>query len=193
MRLPVGTRHPLVLNTPPASLGGFALFPFWMIPAGIGWVWTAFRFYHRKSWRWRAGIRLVDKLQGFEGPNREARIIGYLRKVDPLVFEEAILEAYRRKGVPILRNARYSGDGGIDGRLFMGGRKVIVQAKRYGGAINPRHVTDFAHVLEREGAAGGLFVHTGRTGGMSRDAISSSRVEIRFVSGEKLVKLMTRE
>ncbi|MEX6059375.1 restriction endonuclease [Enterobacter hormaechei] len=41
--------------------------------------------------------------------------INYLRKIDPFVFEELLLEGFEAHGFRTIRNKRYTGDGGIDG------------------------------------------------------------------------------
>lgn len=116
--------------------------------------------------------------------------MAYLRKINPYVFEEAILEALEKQGHRIVRNKAYSGDGGIDGKVFIEGRLHLIQAKRYSSAIDPGHVRAFDAVIGRHYAHGGLFVHTGRTGKSVRgiEAVSSGR--IRIVSGEALLSLL---
>ena len=47
---------------------------------------------HRR--RIRAARRVLAKIADWEAP----RIFGYLRKIDPLSFEELTLEAFRRSG-----------------------------------------------------------------------------------------------
>lgn len=56
-----------------------------------------------------------------------ASTIAYLRRIDPLVFEELVLSALARRGYAILRNERYSGDGGIDGRVWINGQCRLIQ------------------------------------------------------------------
>nr|WP_225226253.1 restriction endonuclease [Komarekiella delphini-convector] len=87
-----------------------------------------------------------------------------MRKIDPFVFEELLLTCFERQGYNIRRNKRYTGDGGVDGCIWLHGSLYLVQAKRYKDAINPVHVEEFAQVIARRGAAGGYFVHTGRAG-----------------------------
>ena len=65
---------------------------------------------------------------------READSAGkmaYLRKINPYVFEELVLDGFRSKGYGVKRNRRYSGDGGIDGRVYLDGKEYLVQCKRY--------------------------------------------------------------
>jgi hypothetical protein len=55
----------------------------------------------------------------------------YLRKVNPYVFEEMILTALERRGIPVRRNNRYSGDGGLDGQFWVGSQRWVVQASAF--------------------------------------------------------------
>lgn len=138
--------------------------------------WTLPRSHKRRI---RAARRVLARVEGWEAP----RVFGYLRKIDPLSFEELALEAFARAGHRVKRGRRYSGDGGIDGHVWMDGRWVPIQCKRYRNAINPTHVADFAALVF---PGRGLFIHTGRTGPASR--ANAGGIEI--ISGQKLINLI---
>lgn len=123
--------------------------------------------------------------------NGFARTLGYLRKIDPLAFEELILTAIEDDNVRVSRNLRYSGDGGVDGELTFRGQRVLIQAKRYTGHIQRAHVHAFASVCAAHSALG-LFLHTGRTGEGSRGAITEAGGRIVIVSGHRLIDFLTR-
>lgn len=93
----------------------------------------------------------------------EPQILAYLRKVSPDVFEELVLDLYERQGHIVIRNRRYTGDGGIDGRVFLPAGLTAIQCKRYTGYIDCNHVRAFAKVAARF-PGGGIFAHTGKTG-----------------------------
>lgn len=112
----------------------------------------------------------------------------YLRKVNPYVFEEMILTALERRGIPVRRNTRYSGDGGLDGQFWVGSQRWVVQAKRFSSAVRPEHVRDFGELARREKCKG-LFIHTGRTGQVSIEAFQAYP-EILLVSGASLLQLL---
>lgn len=135
---------------------------------------------HRR--RIRAARRVLARIDGWDAP----RIFGYLRKIDPLAFEELTLEAFRRSGHRVKRGRRYSGDGGIDGHVWANGSWAPVQCKRYSAHINAAHVAEFATIVQRRGGAG-FFVHTGRTGPASRDRAAA---RVRFISGQRLIDLL---
>ncbi len=120
------------------------------------------------------------------GPRQNpAAAFGYLRKVDPFVFEEMILTELETRGHKIKRNKRYTGDGGADGAVIINGRHWLIQAKRYSGSVNAADVIAFDLLCRNEGARG-LFVHTGRTTAGSRTTETASGY-IRIISGEDLI------
>ena len=57
--------------------------------------------------------KVLKTFERFTGDYRNAQIITYLRKIDPYVFEELLLEAFEIKGYIIKRNKSYSYDGGM--------------------------------------------------------------------------------
>lgn len=115
-------------------------------------------------------------------------VIGTLRTLDPFQFEELILSCLKERGYRIVRNQRYTGDGGIDGHVYLNGKPYLIQAKRYRHHINAQHISDFEAVIAQVGAAGGYFVHTGKTGKRSRQIERGGPVTV--VSGQSLVHLV---
>ena len=144
--------------------------------------------YTKKNKRHKRNVKhsnkVLNKLQHIERPQYQ---LGYLRKVDPYIFEELILSAFSAAGYKIKRNNKYSGDGGIDGKVIVNGQVILIQAKRYSSYINGSHVEDFSHVCAKEGAVG-LFIHTGKTTPHSRNQHQGN---IQLVGGDKLLKLLT--
>ncbi|EGT3611402.1 restriction endonuclease [Morganella morganii] len=135
----------------------------------------------------RQAARVLQKLPMF---GSDGRRLCYLRKINPFVFEELLLLAFERQGYRVKRNLRYSGDGGLDGQVWIDGQHFLIQAKRYSRAINPQHVADFARLLKQRHTAG-LFIHTGRTGVKSRiEAVQSAQLHI--ISGQKLLVLLAK-
>lgn len=140
----------------------------------------------RRHRRFRArAVAVLDKLASIE---HAAQRIAYLRKIPPLVFEEVLLEAFELRGCPIERNDRYTGDGGIDGKVHIGTAWYFVQAKRYSNHINRAHVAEFIDVVERTGCKG-IFIHTGRTGDASR-ALARQSAHVSIIGGDKLLGLL---
>lgn len=110
----------------------------------------------------------------------------YLRAVNHFVFEEMILSAFKKLGYKIKRNTRYTGDGGIDGRIFINKKLYLIQAKRYKSYISAKDVQEFSHIC-RKHRCKGLFIHTGKTGKMARTLISNN---VDIVSGQRMLNLL---
>lgn len=112
---------------------------------------------------------ILKRLSGLE---HDGQALAYLRKIDPYIFEELTLTLLEARGIFVLRSASYSNDGGIDGRFFWPGRGWhAVQCKRYGKSITPSHAREFSAICAAK-FSGGLFVHTGRTGDQSQEALT---------------------
>lgn len=143
----------------------------------------------RGSSRHRAFRKRAVKVYGkiAEGNLSDGQVLAYLRKINPYVFEELVLDSFERHGFKAIRNERYSGDGGIDGKVMKGGETYLVQCKRYKGYVKPGHVEEFARICEAYGGRG-YFIHTGRTGRKSKNRAYYGAVEV--VSGNKLIKLI---
>lgn len=88
----------------------------------------------------------------------------------------------------MIRNKSYSGDEGLDGMFINNDKLFLIQAKRYSNTINTTHINDFTLLVSRKNAAGGLFIHTGKTAVKSYQNYKNSNIEI--VSGQKLINLI---
>lgn len=117
----------------------------------------------------------------------EGQKIKYLRKIDPFVFEELLLNFFEKKGFIIKRNTRYTGDNGIDGIIYDTNKKpILIQAKRYSNYVNPLHIKSFENLVLTTKSPMGYFIHTGKTGKMTYK--SAKNIEI--ISGSKLLNLL---
>lgn len=117
-------------------------------------------------------------------------VLGSLRKLDPFVFEELILTCCAERGWQIQRNHKYTGDGGIDGRVWIEGKLFLIQAKRYKQLIKVTHIDSFYNVIQEKRAVGGIFVHTGRTSILSQESICNAEGTIILLSGQQLVNFV---
>lgn len=131
---------------------------------------------------------ILQKINSFPEVNQEAKAICYLRKIDPFVFEELLLNAFKLKGFTIERNKRYTHDGGIDGKVYLNGKLILIQAKRYKSYVNTKHLSEFLALVQTSGACKGYFIHTGKTGKETYQKYRNSEIEI--ISGDKLIKLI---
>lgn len=141
--------------------------------------------FHRHCRKKAAAV--YEKLHWL-GESSGAQIIGYLRKINPFVFEELVLLCFKKAGYKIYRNRRYTGDGGIDGRVRYKGHVWLIQDKRYEGYVNKKHLRDFNELCYNMNKYG-FFIHTGKTGGGILNAESEFPF-IRIISGKKLTKLI---
>ncbi|MFA7587789.1 MAG: restriction endonuclease [Novosphingobium sp.] len=155
----------------------------------LAFLYRRYRVPISHRWRRRQARTMCEQLCGCDRDQPAALHYARLRAMDPLAFEELLLEAFERRGHTVIRNRRYTGDGGVDGEVIIDGERWLIQAKRYREAIRPEHVRDFATLCATRNQRG-MFIHTGRTGGMSRTvALSADGIEI--VSGQRLLALLT--
>lgn len=133
--------------------------------------------------------QVLSQLRSWEGAHLEARCFAFLRKVDPLLFEEIVLTALEDCGMFIWRNLRYTGDGGLDGKAWHPHHGwCAVQVKRYCQYVCADHVREFAELVARRHYPVGLFVHSGRSGGALYSHLGNSRLTL--ISGNRLLQLL---
>lgn len=146
----------------------------------------------RHRYKQDQAIKVVHTLSQFTGPKDSMfpKKIAYLRKIDPNVFEEIILDAFAKQGYLVARNLKYSGDGGMDGKVFdtVKHQWCGIQCKRYTGFIQLSHVKDFANDLLTAGLSNGYFVHTGKTPKSIHKILPDN---IRIISGTSLISFIT--
>ncbi len=152
-------------------------------------AWRASRVPIRHRWRRRQARVMCDAFCGRDRSEPPALIYARLRAMDALAFEELLLESFERRGHRVVRNRRYTGDGGVDGQVVIDGRIWLIQAKRYAAAIRPEHVQALASLCAARGILG-LFIHTGRTGESSR-GIVMLHGKVQIISGHQLLALIT--
>lgn len=156
------------------------------------WLWFTRRSFKEKRHRYKIkkAKAVLKKFEGFKGEFKNAQIITYLRKIDPYVFEELLLEAYEIKGYTIKRNKSYSHDGGIDGLIYNpNNQKILIQAKRYKQSIQSKHIHVFSDQVNSNNASAGYFIHTGKTPTLVFNQYRNTNISI--ISGSKLVELIT--
>lgn len=155
----------------------------------ILWLLRTYRVPIKHRWRRRQARTMCQQMRGRDRTQPPPMLYARLRAMDPLAFEELLLEAFELRGHRVIRNRHYTGDGGVDGEVEIGGTRYLIQAKRYRDTIRPEHVRDFADLCKTRRRRG-LFIHTGRTGGMSH-AILGDSANIEVISGRTLLALLT--
>ena len=142
---------------------------------------------HRK--RIKSATRVFKLLQHPDFRTQPGRFFAYIRKLDPFVFEELLLLGFKSRGLRVVHNTRYTGDGGIDGVVILPNQqRFAVQAKRYQNTINAQHVSDFGHDLKRHGCSGGFFIHSGKSGAGVYQRLPDN---VMLISGVHLHRLLT--
>ena len=144
------------------------------------------RSRHNKNYRTAKKISKKINSQDFL---YDSMILSYLRKIDPFVFEELLLYTFRQRRMKTYRNKRYTGDGGIDGKVRIDGYIYYIQAKRYQDYINLQHVIEFNELCKRFNKQG-FFIHTGKTGEAAGRIGKSEQSNIQIVSGQKLIDFL---
>lgn len=149
---------------------------------------TFFKFDFKKSKHKNKIItadKVILKIKSFDGEFKNQQILSYLRKIDPYVFEELILNCFEFKGLKVIKNKSYSGDGGLDGMVIETKKKLLIQAKRYSNSVKTSHIEDFSTLIFNTNADGGYFIHTGKTSLKAYDKYKNSNIKI--ISGQKLI------
>lgn len=98
--------------------------------------------------------------------------------MNPYAFEELLLTCCSEQGWDIERNFKYTGDGGLDGRVMITGKLYLIGAKRYSGYINPKHIRDFDQVIVREEAVGEFFMPSGKTGELANQLLRKCQISL---------------
>ncbi len=125
-------------------------------------------------------------LVSLKGISSDQKKFGLLRRSNCYVFEEMILSAFEKLGYSVIRGTRYSGDNGIDGKVIVNGKIVLIQAKRYKKHISAEHVIEFAATCRKQNTLG-IFVHTGKTG---RKSWKSASKDVDIISGKRMLALL---
>ena len=134
------------------------------------------------------GERVLQQLRSNALEDKLPMVLGTLRRINPYAFEELLMTCCMQQGWQIQRNFRYSNDGGVDGRVLIAEKLYLIQAKRYRGYIKSEHIRDFSNVIQQEGASGGFFIHSGKTGPLSQELLFKCRINL--ISGQQLVNFI---
>ena len=139
--------------------------------------------------RVKQAMRVAQTLQRPEFKHAPGRLFSYVRTIDPFVFEELLLIAFKSRGLKVIHNKRYTGDGGIDGIVVLPSKhRIAIQAKRYKQHINVHHLHDFSRAIHAFGCHGGYFIHCGKSGSTVYQQLPKG---ISLISGNNLHRLLT--
>ncbi len=123
-------------------------------------------------------------------PNQYGRLMNYLKKMNPYVFEELILTVIENQNIRVTRNKAYSGDGGVDGIFHTKYGKVYVQCKRYQDYIHLKDVKDLLLKSQEKKCYKAVFVHTGKTRDNTKNLFLQNRQKIILISGNTMIDLI---
>jgi hypothetical protein len=119
------------------------------------------RVKYNNRWRVAYSRKWLNTFAQSNGVLSDGQRWGKLRSLDCFLFEEVLITCFENRGYRVQR-PRYTRDGGIDGKVYLGRKLVLIQAKRYKASIKKAHVRNFITVVADHKALG-LFIHTGRT------------------------------
>lgn len=140
------------------------------------------------KWRIKSSLKALEKIKTFEN---NGQIFSYLRKIDPFAMEELILHAIaNNKEVKIIRNKRYTGDGGVDGKFTFQNKLFLIQVKRYSSYITKKQIEEFSNQIKLNKAYKGFFIHTGKTSQDILSFVKNEHLNMEIISGEKLIGLI---
>ena len=143
-------------------------------------------------WGWGAGssgLLLLSRLFPVLGDLRRLERAGELENIiqmSPAEFEQLVAAYFRRAGYAV-QAVGAQGDHGIDLVLHAPGEgRIIVQCKRYRGAVGEPVVRDLYGTMIHEGASRGFLMTTGR---FTRQALLWAEDKpIELIEGEELVE-----
>ena len=144
----------------------------------------------RHLYRVKKARKVLNKLKEISNDEYAyGKIMIYMRKINPFVFEELILTVIEDSNIKVIRNKSYSNDGGIDGIFKIPQGYVLIQCKRYEKYINPSHVLQLSNQVKEKKYYMGIFVHTGKTGQKSKINIKIEN-NLLIISGSVLIDII---
>lgn len=143
---------------------------------------------NKHQWNIQYGERVLQQIRSVAAEDKLPMVLGTLRRINPYAFEELLMTYCMEQGWQIQRNFRYSNDGGVDGRVLIAEKLYLIQAKRYRGYLKSEHIREFGNVIQQEGASGGFFIHSGKTGSLSKELLFKCRINL--ISGQQLVNFV---
>jgi hypothetical protein len=98
---------------------------------------------------------------------RRIRLPEYLRTVHPREFEQIACRLFEKMGYDV-ELTKYTGDGGVDGRLRKDGQLSLLQCKRTQGSVGEPVLRDLFGAMAHEQALSAFIVTTGSVSSQAR-------------------------
>lgn len=140
---------------------------------------------------------LIESAQILYTESLQKELLSKLKQVDPVRFEQIVLQLMEKKNYGIGSMTPKSHDGGIDGIIDedeLGLEKIYLQAKRYSdNRVNEKEMVYFIGALTRAKVQKGVFITTSEFSDKAiKAAKESGNLRIKLVNGEELTKLMIK-
>lgn len=116
-------------------------------------------------------------------------LLNRLKHLNPFIFEAVLLQCCKAYGYCIQSEAKFTKDGGVDGKFSYLGRFYVIQAKLYKGEAVPDHIPMFQNAIGWQQATRGYFFHTGRAGDEFWEAVKQAD-RVTVLSGQRLVDFL---
>lgn len=107
---------------------------------------------------------LIENAQSLYTDNLKKELLAKLKSVDPIRFEQIVLELMEKMNYGVGSMTKMSHDGGIDGIIDedeLGLEKIYLQARRYSeDKVNEKEMQNFAGALGCSPVRKGVFITT---------------------------------
>lgn len=140
---------------------------------------------------------LIESAQNLYFESLQSELLSKLKKVEPVRFEQIVLQLMEKMNYGVGQMTPLSHDGGIDGIINedeLGLEKIYLQAKRYSdNKVNEKEMQNFAGALGCSPVRKGVFITTSYFDERAKRKASSIQGKvIRLVDGEELTRLMIK-
>ena len=140
---------------------------------------------------------LIENAQSLYADSLKKELLAKLKSVDPVRFEQIVLQLMEKMNYGVGQMTPLSHDGGIDGIIDedeLGLEKIYLQAKRYSdNKVNEKEMQNFAGALGCSPVRKGVFITTSYFDERAKRKASSIQGKvIRLVDGDELTRLMIK-
>lgn len=140
---------------------------------------------------------LIENAQSLYADSLKKELLAKLKSVDPVRFEQIVLQLMEKMNYGVGQMTPLSHDGGIDGIIDeeeLGLEKIYLQAKRYSdNKVNEKEMQNFAGALGCSPVRKGVFITTSYFDERAkRKAGSIQGKVIRLLDGDELTRLMIK-
>ncbi|MDD3237901.1 MAG: restriction endonuclease [Candidatus Gastranaerophilales bacterium] len=140
---------------------------------------------------------MIAKAQELYSKNLQSELLSKLKTVDPIRFEQIVLDLMEKMNYGIGQMTKISHDGGIDGIIDedeLGLGKIYLQAKRYSdNKVNEKEMQNFVGALGCSTVRKGVFITTSFFDERAKRKAESVQGKIlRLIDGQELTKLMIK-